>query len=71
MFQIVLVEKDTGFEVELPTIKKIYNIIHKIKSKHYDASTKRWYIKPDSIADFISCVDTIANVNVYYKTASN
>jgi len=71
MFQVVLVEKDNGFEVELPTIKRVYSIIHKIKSKYYDASTKRWYIKPDSIAEFINSIDTIANVNVYYKNSNN
>jgi hypothetical protein len=53
MFAINLIEKEQGFEVELPTIKQIYSKIHKIKHKTYDASNKRWYILPESLLEFI------------------
>lgn len=67
MFQVTLVQKEDGFEVDLPTIKKIYSIIHKLKHKHYDASTKRWFVESESLNDFCTAARRIASVNVYYK----
>jgi hypothetical protein len=71
MFAINLIEKEQGFEVELPTIKQIYSKIHKIKHKTYDASNKRWYILPESLLEFINSVNGLGMVRTYYKNNEN